>query len=137
MVLTLEQLIPGFRKSLIVTFDQKVVSDYVSCVRDDNPIHADQDFARQKCLQGPVVPGGLIDGTLVGIASSEFPFGAMITSKEVKFRSPLYVGDPAELIFQIDSVKDLETGKMLRVLIEARNGETTYVQGKITVFYVP
>lgn len=76
-----------------------------------NPIHKNVDFAREKGLEGTIVPGGLVEGTLVGLASSQFPFGAFLVEKTFRFKNPLYVS------------------------AKATHDEKIYVEGKFTGFY--
>ncbi|MBI2650408.1 hypothetical protein HYX04_03775 [Candidatus Woesearchaeota archaeon] len=136
MVLTIDQLTAGYEKTVQKTFDQDAISAYVSLVQDTNPIHTNPDFAVQKGLERTVVPGGLIEGTLVGIASSEFPFGAMILEKHVNFKRVLYVGKPVELKIKIERVIGRDR-KIIDLSVEARSNDTVYVQGTFKAFYKP
>ena len=135
MVLTVEQLVKGFELSITTSFIQQQVSEYVELVGDKNPIHTDAEFARQKGLFGAVVPGGLIEGTLVGIASSNFPFGAVLVEKTFKFKQPLFVGKEVILNLRIDDVSGDRTRKIIKLSAKASYNDVVYTEGTFTGFF--
>ena len=65
---------------------------------DDNPLHEDADFACRRGFRGPVVYGGLIVARLSRLLGTELPGpGCVWRSIKLRFRAPLYVGEPAVL----------------------------------------
>lgn len=135
MSLKVEELVEGYEISTETSFTQQQVTDYVTLVHDSNPIHTNVDFAREKGFEGTIVPGGLVEGTLVGLASSQFPFGAFLVEKTFRFKIPLYVGRPVLLIVKIDEVLGNEERKVIKLSAKATHDEKIYVEGKFTGFY--
>lgn len=65
---------------------------------DDNPLHFDAAFARARGFAGPVVYGGLIVAQVSRLLGNRLPGpGCVWQSLTLKFRRPLYVGQPARL----------------------------------------
>ena len=135
MVITVEQLAKGYELSITTSFNQQQVSEYVKLVSDKNPIHTDVEFARQKGLLGTVVPGGLIEGTLVGIASSNFPFGAVLVEKTFRFKHPLLVGKEVLLNVRIDDVSGDRIRKIIKLSAKASYNDVVYTEGTFTGFF--
>ncbi len=135
MVLKSEDLVEGYKASFHFIFDQEAVSKYVDIIGDRNPIHTDSEFARGKGLEKTIVPGNLIVGKVVGLASSEFPFGAMLVEESFRFKHPLYVGYPVEMSFCIDEVTGEPTRKIIKISTIAAHNGTVYAEGNIKAFF--
>lgn len=81
---------------------------------DENPLHYDDAFARERGFRAPVVYGGLIIAKVSQILGNKLPGPNGIWSNlKIDFRQPLYVGESAE--------------------IEARPGHVSEATGSITI----
>lgn len=65
---------------------------------DSNPVHYDRDYAWQCGFTGPVVYGGLLVAQVSRLLGTRLPgSGCIWRSLDLRFRSPLYVGELAQL----------------------------------------
>jgi 3-hydroxybutyryl-CoA dehydratase len=65
---------------------------------DSNPIHFDQDFARSRGFEEPIVYGGLVVAQISRILGTQLPGpGCVWQSMAMRFRRPLYVGRMARM----------------------------------------
>ncbi len=70
------------------------------------------------------------------MASKEVP-GAFLFSENVRYLKPLYAGDIAELVFQVDEIREEGNVKLIRLSVEARKGEILYLSGEVKGVYDP
>lgn len=74
------------------------MATFASLSGDDNPVHADADFAAARGFPEPVVYGGLLVAQISRLLGARLPgHGCVWRSLALKFRNPLHVGQPAEL----------------------------------------
>src|SRR5690606_15327672 len=65
---------------------------------DTNPLHHDADFAARRGFPGVVVYGGLILAQVSRLLGTELPgYGCVWRAVTLRFRSPLFVDEQAEL----------------------------------------
>jgi 3-hydroxybutyryl-CoA dehydratase len=65
---------------------------------DDNPLHLDEDFARARGFEGPVVYGGLMLAAISRLLGTKLPgYGCVWHSLRIDFKKPLYVDERATL----------------------------------------
>jgi 3-hydroxybutyryl-CoA dehydratase len=87
---------------------------------DDNPIHLDDDFARQRGFPAIIVYCGLLVAQCSRVMGTRMPgHGGVCRSVNLKFRAPLYVDEPARLIATVVHANE-ELGLVdLKIRIEA------------------
>lgn len=87
---------------------------------DTNPLHHDAEFARERGFSGEVVYGGLLVAQVSRLLGTEMPGpGCVWRSLSLRFRSPLYVNEPARLSGTVTHQNE-ELGVMtLRLRVEA------------------
>ncbi|ODM45104.1 (R)-hydratase [Cereibacter johrii] len=74
------------------------MEDFRSISGDDNPIHFDPSFARDRGFDGPIVYGGLLIAEVSRLLGTALPGpGCVWQSLTMKFRRPLLVGERAQL----------------------------------------
>lgn len=92
----------AFEPGHAVTLPFTVTAEHMAAFRvlsgDDNPLHDDQDFAKARGFQGPVVYGGLLVAQVSRLLGTRLPgHGCVWQSLALRFRQPLYVGEAAEV----------------------------------------
>jgi 3-hydroxybutyryl-CoA dehydratase len=80
----------------------RVTADEMEAFRrlssDLNPLHDDAEFARRRGFDDVVVYGGLIVAQVSRLLGTRLPgHGCVWRSMSLRFRNPLYVGEPAQL----------------------------------------
>jgi len=115
------------------TYDSIQIGDSFSCRRfisrddvatfarisgDDNPIHIDDEVARDTGFDRPVVHGVLLLGVISKLLGHDFPGpGSIAVSLAVKFLRPVYV----------------DTEVLVTVKITEKMESRRYVKGKVSV----
>jgi 3-hydroxybutyryl-CoA dehydratase len=69
---------------------------------DTNPIHDESDYPRRHGFDGAVVYGGLLVAQISRFLGTRLPGpGCVERSIALRYRAPLYVGEPARLIVEV------------------------------------
>ncbi|MGP3696903.1 MaoC/PaaZ C-terminal domain-containing protein [Rhodobacter sp. NSM] len=90
---------------------------------DDNPIHFDADFARDRGFAGPIVYGGLLVAEISRMLGTALPgHGCVWQSLTLKFRRPLLVGETGTLEAEVKH-ETPHLGVMLIRLLISSNGQ--------------
>ena len=88
----------GHRISIEFTLGDAEMHGFARVSGDDNPLHANDGFAREHGFAGRVVFGGLLVATISRLLGTKLPgHGCVWHSLSINFRNPLYVGEPARL----------------------------------------
>ena len=106
---------------------QKNINLYAEASRDFNPIHIDEEFAKQTPLGGTIAHGMLI------LAYVSQPMGSVFGRNwlaggglDIRFKAPARPGDTITVSGKIRSIKKQEVQALVRcdVLCQNQNGET-------------
>ena len=119
------EFVPGAAlPELKVTPDRYLTVRYAGASGDFNPIHIDEDFARQVGLPGKILHG-LWTMAQVARAQTEAGGGPQSLKRlQVQFRG---MGRLEEEIVVTSKVKEIEDG-IARIACEARQGDTALVR---------
>ncbi|WP_346887106.1 MaoC family dehydratase [Clostridium sp. UBA1056] len=77
---------------------RQITSDYVKkfaeMTGDDNPVHLDEEYAKNTIFNGRIVHGILVSGLISGVLGNKFPgYGTIYLSQSLKFLKPVRVDD--------------------------------------------
>ena len=101
---------------------------------DENPLHFDAEFAKQRGFRGPVVYGGLIVARVSGLIGSVMPGpGAVWTGLSLDFRNPLYAGEEAVLTGKISHRSD--AAKLMTIDLKVAVADRTVANGSAEVSF--
>jgi acyl dehydratase len=74
-------------------FTAKDLAEYATWTGDTNPLFTDACYARQRGLDGPVVPGGLLGGMISCLLGTQLPgLGTNYLKQRFLFPNPAYTG---------------------------------------------
>jgi len=108
---------------------------FASLSGDLNPLHNDEKFARAKGYSGAVVYAGLILAKVSQLIGMELPGrDAVWTAVNLNFRKPLYVGSPARVEAEIESLSEATRAVVLK--IEVRSAGAVIANGRAEVLIV-
>lgn len=117
-----------------ITFED--IKKYADLIGDHNPLHLDEEYARNTIFGRPIAHGLLTAGLISNLLGNELPGpGTVYLSQTFKFKAPVYPGDMIEACVAVIS-KD-EERRRLRLKTECRNEEgKTVLEGEAEVMFM-
>ena len=117
-----------FSFNFVIALDQ--VEDFAALTGDNNPLHLEASFAQACGFKERVVYGGLLIGQISKLLGTEFPGpGCLWQSLDIQFKSPLYIGEQAQMRAKVIYINsDL---KIMRLSIEIWRGENVIALGSV------
>jgi len=128
-----EQLEVGMQESFQVTVTEEMIKQFGEITGDFNPLHTDEQFAKQKGYEGKVVYGMLTASFLSALAGMYLPGQrSLIHRVEVEFPKPVYVGDTLTVLGKIVSMN--EAFQIFEMKVTVSNQEQKKVlRGKMRI----
>lgn len=125
--LPLSQLTEGMKLPEIKKdITQENINLYAEASGDFNPIHVDEDFARQTPLGGTIAHGMLILAYVSQMMTAAFGQSWLVGGKlDVRFRTPARTGDTIMVSGRIGKIEKKETQTLINcdVLCQNQNDE--------------
>jgi len=77
---------------------EKVYNGFVELFNDKNPLHTDEDFARQYGFNSKVMHGNILNGYLSHFIGECLPFkNLIIHTQNIQYKQPVYLNNELEL----------------------------------------
>ncbi|GAB2276796.1 hypothetical protein Dimus_011511 [Dionaea muscipula] len=102
------------------------VIEYSKVSHDLNPIHLDEESARNAGFQGRIVHGMLVSSLFPRIIATHFP-GAVYASQTLRFKRPVYVGDEIIGLVQVSNIRESNKGYLVKFLTKCIHGRDHHV----------
>lgn len=100
-----DDLYVGMTESFTVTITQQMMDDFERITGDNNPLHKDSSFAKDKGYREKVVYGMLTSSFLSTLAGVYLPGeNSLIREVEVKMKRPVYVGNTIMVSGEISGI---------------------------------
>lgn len=121
---TYDEIEVGQTESFTVTITQKMMDDFLAITGDVNPLHNDEDFAREKGHPSKVVYGMLTSSFLSTLAGVYMPGEkSLIHEVTTKMIKPVYVNDTLTIEGCVKEKNDTFEFIILKVAMRNQNGE--------------
>lgn len=124
---------PGDQVTLRKQISAAHVDAFARLSGDFNPLHVDEEFAKQTRLRRRIAHGMLSAAYVSSLIGMRLPGpGALWLQQSFQFLKPIFAGDEVEYLLRVEHKSDAT--RTLVVHVEARNQESVLVmQGQGTV----
>ena len=122
---TIDQLEVGQIHESSVTITEEMVERFAQATGDHNPIHLDEDYAKETIFKTRIVHGMLQAGILSGVLGTRFPgIGTIYLSQTLKFLKPVFIAD--EITFRVKVLEVFKDKNRVRLetICTNQRGET-------------
>lgn len=117
----------GDTETITKTISEGDVSSFVELTGDDNPLHVDENYARNTSFKKRVVHGMLVASYISTIIGTKLPGkGALWLSQSLEFLSPVRIGD--QITVSVEVIHKSDSQNVITLDIEIRTGENSIVQ---------
>jgi 3-hydroxybutyryl-CoA dehydratase len=122
----------GMKVSIENTVSEQDVSDFARISGDYNPLHMDEDYARNTVFGTRVAHGALTASYISAILGNELPGpGAIFTEMTLSFKRPVKIGDT--VVATAEVVEMIERGSRVRLSVRCDVGGKMVMKGEATV----
>lgn len=128
----IEDIEIGMSRSLRKTVTDRDIELFAEVSTDRNPVHLDDDYARDTIFQGRIAHGMLTAGLISAVIGEQLPgHGAVYLGQSLKFMAPVRPGDTVLAEVTVTAVDHARR----RVTLETRCavGDTVVLKGEALV----
>lgn len=117
---------------------KKIVSDemvklFAEATGDKNPVHLDEEFAKNTVFGGRIAHGILSLGIVSSVLGTEFPgAGTIYLMQNAKFKRPVYVGEEVTVRLVVKEIDKDKRRVLLETFVIKENGENA-IEGEALV----
>lgn len=118
-----EEIKTGHKESFTVNITEEMMSAFRQITGDINPLHNDEDYAKEQGHKGRVAYGMLTASLLSTLAGVYIPGKrSLIHEVKIKFAKPVYIGDTLTIEGEVEEKNDTYSLLMLKVTIRNQDG---------------
>lgn len=121
---TYEELLIGHNECFISTITSEMMDRFVDICGDINPLHCDEEYAKQRGFKGRVVYGMLTASLYSTLAGVYLPGRyCLLYSVDSKFRKPVFIGDTLLVKGTVSEKNDTVRMAIIEATITNQNNE--------------
>ncbi len=114
----------GLEESFSVQVTEKMLSSFKDITGDINPLHNDEEYAKEQGFEGKVAYGMLTSSFLSTLAGVYLPGKySLIQNVSVEFPKPVFLGENLTIKGKVIEKNDIFKFIVLKVLITNEKGE--------------
>jgi acyl dehydratase len=118
------------RVSEEITITDDMIKKFSDLTGDKNPIHLDDEYAKNTVFGKRIAHGMLISSFFSKIIAEKYPGkGSIYLNQEVSFKNPCFVNDTIEVVVEL--IKKEKNKYFLKTIIKIEN--KTIVEGSAVV----
>lgn len=130
--IVIEDLEIGMTRSLRKVVTDRDIELFAEVSTDRNPVHLDEQYARDTIFEGRIAHGMLTAGLISAVIGEQLPgHGTVYLGQTLKFMAPVRPGDMVEAIVEVLEID--YSRRRVQLKTEARVGETVVLKGEATV----
>ncbi|WP_118135659.1 MaoC family dehydratase [Oceanicella sp. SM1341] len=130
--IVIEDIEIGMRRSLAKVVTDRDIELFAEVSTDHNPVHLDDDYARDTIFEGRIAHGMLTAGLISAVIGEQLPgHGTVYLGQTMRFLAPVRPGDRVEATVEVTSIDHAKR----RVTLDcaARVGDTVVLKGEALV----
>ncbi len=111
----------------------EMVKLFAEATGDKNPVHLDDEFAKNTIFGGRIAHGILSLGIISSVLGTEFPgAGTIYLMQNAKFKRPVYVGEEVTVKLIVKEIDKDKRRILLETIVVKENGENA-IEGEALV----
>lgn len=123
----------GMTDSMTKSFTEKDVLQFAQISADMNPLHIDEEAAKNGLFGKRVAHGILVSGLISAVLGTKLPGeGTIYLGQELRFRKPVFLDDVITAKVEVVELIEEKSMAILNTTCTNQNGETV-ITGKATV----
>lgn len=127
-----DELEIGMRRSLVKTVTDQDIALFAEVSTDRNPVHLDDEYARDTVFSGRIAHGILTAGLISAVIGEQLPgHGTVYLGQTLKFLAPVRPGDRVEAEVRVADIEPARRRVALDCL--AKVGDTVVLKGEALV----
>lgn len=126
----------GQKASQAKRFSKEEVLSFSKLTSDDNPIHFDEEYAKNTRFKKTIVQGPMVVSLIGGILGSTLPGpGTIYINQETRFLKPLFIDESVTAWVEVVKVREDKPIVTLKNWVEKENGEIV-LEGESVVLFL-
>lgn len=122
--LTYEEINVGDEASFTKTISESDVYQFAGITGDFNPIHVNQEFAKNSLFHGRIAHGILTAGMISSVIGMKLPgVNSIYLSQNLKFKAPVKIGDTVTAKVSVLEKIDKKKIILLQTIVTNQHGE--------------
>jgi len=106
------------------TISEKIYRGFRDIFNDNNPLHTDEDFAKQKGMQGKVMYGNILNGFVSHFVGEMLPDkNVIIHSQTISFYKPVYLFDVLTMSTELAELSEAVKACTFKFIFRNEKGE--------------
>jgi 3-hydroxybutyryl-CoA dehydratase len=123
----------GDRASVSKTITETDVVLYAGLTSDFNPVHIDEEFAKNSLFERRVAHGMLCAGLISAVIGTELPgINSIYLGQQLKFVGPVFIGDTLTAEVEITHKRDDKKIVTLKTTVRNQRGENV-IEGEAVI----
>lgn len=108
------------RVSEKIKITEDLINKYSEITGDKNPIHLDDEYAKQTVFNGRIAHGMLLGGFISKLISEKYPGeGSIYLEQNLKFINPCYINDLVEVVVEL--IEQKKQKYFLKTTVKSEN----------------
>lgn len=111
----------------------EMVKLFAEATGDKNPVHLDEEYAKNTIFDGRIAHGILSLGIISSVLGMEFPgAGTIYLMQNAKFKRPVYIGEEVTVKLIVKEIDREKRRVLLETYVVKENGENA-IEGEALV----
>ncbi|WP_165354718.1 MaoC family dehydratase [Tropicimonas sp. IMCC6043] len=128
----LEDLEVGMKRDLTKLITDEDIEKFAEVSTDRNPVHLDEEYAKETMFQGRIAHGMLTAGLISAVIGEQLPgHGTVYLGQTLKFMAPVRPGDIVHVEVEVSEIDHKK--RRVKLFTEARIGDTVVLRGEANV----